>query len=263
MLRVIAAELRKLRRPSLSLSTILTVIGTSSLVTSLLFLLIDSPQGNAREGQRISRDILQSPSGVVIGFNNSATLLGIVALCIFAAQTAQEYTYGTLRNLLVRQPSRMKILFGKLAAMKIFAIVMVIFSAVISIGLSYALAPTAKVSTTLWTNTDGQLAIKQGLLNVLISTIGFGLFGMILGLLFRSPISSISIGVIWILIIEGLLSAVVKNIDKYFPGQLLSIVAVGGTEKISYKYALFSSYSILLTGLVIVAFLFKRRDVAN
>ena len=263
MLRVIAAELRKLRRPSLSLSTILTVIGTSSLVTSLLFLLIDSPQGNAREGQRISRDILQLPSGVVIGFNNSATLLGIVALCIFAAQTAQEYTYGTLRNLLVRQPSRMKILFGKLAAMKIFAIVMVIFSAVISIGLSYALAPTAKVSTTLWTNADGQLAIKQGLFNVLISTIGFGLFGMILGLLFRSPISSISIGVIWILIIEGLLSAVVKNIDKYFPGQLLSIVAVGGTEKISYKYALFSSYSILLTGLVIVAFLFKRRDVAN
>ena len=263
MLRVIAAELRKLRRPSLSLSTILTVIGTSSLVTSLLFLLIDSPQGNAREGQRISRDILQLPSGVVIGFNNSATLLGIVALCIFAAQTAQEYTYGTLRNLLVRQPSRMKILFGKLAAMKIFAIVMVIFSAVISIGLSYALAPTAKVSTTLWTNADGQLAIKQGLFNVLISTIGFGLFGMILGLLFRSPISSISIGVIWILIIEGLLSAVVKNIDKYFPGQLLSIVAVGGTEKISYKYALFSSYSILLSGLVIVAFLFKRRDVAN
>ena len=263
MLRVIAAELRKLKRPSLSLSTILTVIGTSSLVTSLLFLLIDSPQGNAREGQRISRDILQLPSGVVIGFNNSATLLGVVALCIFAAQTAQEYTYGTLRNLLVRQPSRMKILFGKLAAMKIFAIVMVIFSAAISIGLSYALAPTAKVSTTLWTNSDGQLAIKQGLLNVLISTIGFGLFGMILGLLFRSPISSISIGVIWILIIEGLLSAVVKNIDKYFPGQLLSIVAVGGTEKISYKYALFSSYSILLSGLVIVAFLFKRRDVAN
>lgn len=263
MLRVIRAELRKLKRPSLSLSTILTVIGTSSLVTSLLFLLIDSPQGNAREGQRISREILQLPSGVVVGFNNSATLLGVVALCIFAAQTAQEYTYGTLRNLLVRQPSRMKILFGKLAAMKLFAIAMVFFSAIVSIGLSYALAPTAKVSTSLWTNSDGRLAIQQGLLNVLISTIGFGLFGMILGLLFRSPISSISVGVIWILIIEGLLSAVVKNIDKYFPGQLLSIVAVGGTEKISYKYALFGSYSILLSGLILVAFLFKRRDVAN
>jgi hypothetical protein len=157
----------------------------------------------------------------------------------------------------------MKILFGKLAAMKIFAIAMVFFSAIVSIGLSYALAPTAKVSTSLWTNSDGRLAIQQGLLNVLISTIGFGLFGMILGLLFRSPISSISVGVIWILIIEGLLSAVVKNIDKYFPGQLLSIVAVGGTEKISYKYALFGSYSILLSGLILVAFLFKRRDVAN
>jgi len=86
---------------------------------------------------------------------------------------------------------------------------------------------------------------------------------MILGLLFRSPISAISIGVIWNLIIEGLLSAFVKNIDRYFPGQLLSVVAQGGSEKISYQYALFTSYTFLLVGLIVVAFLFKRRDVAN
>jgi hypothetical protein len=86
---------------------------------------------------------------------------------------------------------------------------------------------------------------------------------MILGLLFRSPISAISIGVIWNLIFEGLLSAFVKNIDRYFPGQLLSIVAQGGTDRISYQYALFTSYGFLLGGLAIVAFLFKKRDVAN
>ena len=86
---------------------------------------------------------------------------------------------------------------------------------------------------------------------------------MILGLLFRSPISAISLGVIWNLIIEGLLSIFVTNLDRYFPGQLLSIVASGGNDRISYQYALFTSYGFLLAGLAIVAFLFKRRDVSN
>ena len=122
MINVVRAELTKLRRPSLSLSTIAAVTFVIGLVTSLLFLLVDSPEGNGERGIRIGRDVLSLATGVSIGFSNSAGLLGIVALCIFAAQTAQEYTYGTLRNLLVRQPSRMKILIGKLISMKLFAI---------------------------------------------------------------------------------------------------------------------------------------------
>ena len=103
MINVVRAELTKLRRPSLSLSTIAAVTFVIGLVTSLLFLLVDSPEGNGERGIRISRDVLSLATGVSIGFSNSAGLLGIVALCIFAAQTAQEYTYGTC--LLYTSPS--------------------------------------------------------------------------------------------------------------------------------------------------------------
>jgi hypothetical protein len=96
-----------------------------------------------------------------------------------------------------------------------------------------------------------------------ISTIGFGIFGMIMGLLFRSPITAISVGVIWNLIIEGLLSVFVTDLERFFPGQLLSVVAQGGSTEISYQYALLVSYSFLLSGLLLVAILFKKRDVAN
>ena len=263
MWNVLRGELIKLRRPSLSISTIAAVTFVTGLVTSLLFLLVDSPSGNGERGIRIGRDVLTLPTGASLSFSNSAGLLGIVALCIFAAQTAQEYTYGTLRNLLVRQPSRMKILLGKLGAMKLFAIAMVTFSGVLAISLSYLLAGVKDISTAAWSTTDARSAIAQGFVNVLLATIGYGIFGMILGLLFRSPISAISIGVIWNLIIEGLLSAFLKDIDRYFPGQLLSTVAQGGSDKISYQYALITSYSFLLAGLAIVAFLFKKRDVAN
>ena len=263
MFRVFKAELVKLRRPSLSLSTLAAVLFITSLTTSLLFLLVDSPQGNGREGIRISRETLALPTGLSLSFSNAAGLLGIVALCIFAAQTAQEYTYGTLRNLLVRQPSRMKILLGKLAAMKLFAIVMVLLAGVVTFALSHVFAGVKNIPTDAWTTSDAQSAALRTFVNVMIATIGYGIFGMISGLLFRSPISAISIGVIWNLIIEGLLSVFVKDLAKYFPGQLLSIVASGGSKDISYKYALFTSYGFLLAGLLFVAFLFKRRDVAN
>jgi ABC-type transport system involved in multi-copper enzyme maturation permease subunit len=263
MINVIRAELAKLRRPSLSLSTVVAVTFVTGLVTSLLFLLVDSPEGNGERGTRISREVLELSTGISISFSNSAGLLGIVALCIFAAQTAQEYTYGTLRNLLVRQPSRMKILIGKLISMKMFAVVMVTISAILALLLSYVFAGVMDISTTAWSTNEARAAVLRGFVNVLIATIGFGIFGMILGLLFRSPISAISIGVIWNLIIEGLLSVFVTDLGRYFPGQLLTVVADGGTNEISYQYALFTSYGFLTIGLLLVAVIFKKRDVAN
>ena len=54
MIRVVIAELRKLRRPTLLLGTIATVGGLSALFTSIIFLMIDSENGNGERGERIS-----------------------------------------------------------------------------------------------------------------------------------------------------------------------------------------------------------------
>jgi undecaprenyl pyrophosphate phosphatase UppP len=157
----------------------------------------------------------------------------------------------------------MKILIGKLISMKMFAVVMVTISAILALLLSYFFAGVMDISTTAWSTNEARAAVLRGFVNVLIATIGFGIFGMILGLLFRSPISAISIGVIWNLIIEGLLTVFVTDLGRYFPGQLLTVVADGGTDEISYQYALFTSYGFLTIGLLLVAVLFKKRDVAN
>ena len=117
--------------------------------------------------------MLSSFGGSVIGFSNVAGLLGIIAYCVFAAQTAQEYTYGTLRNLLVRQPGRLRLLVGKLISMKIFAIVMVMISGVVSIAIAYFLAPGAKVSREFWFTSDGWSQIIHTYVNVSISVVGF------------------------------------------------------------------------------------------
>ena len=268
MINVIRAEWRKLRRPTLFVGSLGAVIGVTALVTSLLFLLIDSQSGNAERGERITREILQLPTGVSIGFSNAAGLLGLVALCIFAAQTAQEYTYGTLRNLLVRQPRRVQLLLGKYFSMVIFAIATVTVSAITAVSLAFALSGKAKVSTAQWTTSDARTALWQTFINVLISTIGYGTVGMLLGLLLRSPISSISIGVAWLLVVESIIAIAWKPSAKWMPGQLLSVVSSGGsplgmTDALPYSQALLRVTIYLMGASAVVVWLFKKRDVSN
>ena len=263
MLNVVRAELRKLRRPTLFLGTMGAVVFFSGLFSALLYLLIDSPQGNADRGQVITREALSLAGGGVQGFSSVGGFLGVIALCVFAAQTAQEYTYGTLRNLLIRQPSRMKILGGKLISMMIFALAMIVLSAIVSIGTSVILAPTVDVSTDLWFSSAGIELIYTTFINATISVVGFGVLGMVLGLLLRSPISAISFGVLWLLIIELLLITVKNSLQSWLPGAQLSAIASGGTMDLSYTHALTVGGVYVAIGAIVASVLFVRRDVAN
>jgi hypothetical protein len=98
---------------------------------------------------------------------------------------------------------------------------------------------------------------------VTISVIYFGIVGMVLGLLLRSPISAISIGVLWILIIENLLGAVKPVFLDWMPGSQLTTIAQGGSADISYSHALTLGTSYVLIGAIVATILFVRRDVAN
>ncbi len=262
MINVFFAEWRKLRRPALFVGTMVAVVGVSALVTSLLFLMIDSAQNNSHQEQMANRATLELPIGVSVGFAASAGLLGLVALCIFASQTAQEYTYGTLRNLLVRQPRRLTLLLGKFFAMNLFALISVVLSAIVSISLAFALSGKAKVTTTAWSTSEARTALFHTFVNVFISVIASGTIGMILGLLLRSPISSIAIGVGWLLVVESIIAATVDRSGRWLPGQLINSVAAGGDFNASYSHALLVLCAYLAAGMIVVSVLFRRRDVA-
>jgi ABC-type transport system involved in multi-copper enzyme maturation permease subunit len=263
MFRVFLAEWRKLRRPVLVLGSLASSLFFTVLVTIFMFKNIDNPQGNADRGSSIGRPILESASGSITAVSQVGLFLGITALCIFAAQSAQEYTYGTLRNLLVRQPARLKLLGGKFAAMKSFALLIAVVNISVSIAIGYLLSDGAKVSTDMWFTGEGLAAIGRSSLNIFISIVYFGVFGITLGLIFRSPISSISIGVIWSLILEGLFFFVNENIPNWTPVSQFNTIAAGGSVDISYSHALTLGTSYVFLGAIISAILFAKRDVAN
>jgi len=263
MIRIFKSEWRKLRRPTLFLGTLAAVIGLTGLISSLLFLLLDSERGNGREGMIITRETLALPNGLYVGFANSAGLLGVIALCVFAAQTAIEYTNGTLRNLLVREPRRLLLLAGKYLAMISFALITVCFSAIVSVGISATLANVKDVNTYLWYTPSALSLFGSTFGNVFLSVISYGTVGMTLGLLLRSPISSISIALAWILVVENILSATVDGISKWLPGQLMSSIPVQFGVDFSYSWALIGSACYLLIFGAAATLLFKHRDVVN
>ena len=71
---------------------------------------------------------LAQPNGLIHGVNRAAVLLGIVAFGIAASQIASEYSLGTLRQLLVRQPRRAVLLAGKFLAVLTFMLGAVVFA---------------------------------------------------------------------------------------------------------------------------------------
>ena len=86
---------------------------------------------------------------------------------------------------------------------------------------------------------------------------------MSLGLLLRSPISAISIGVAWLLVIENIIAATVKGSGRWMPGQLITTISTGGDGNSSYSHAILIVFTYLAIAALGVAILFKRRDVAN
>lgn len=265
MHRIVSSEWRKLRRPTLLWGTLGAVAGASVLTNIIIFSVIDQmPANSNRPGEElVSRVVLESARGVTIGFAGAAKLLGVIALAVFAAQTALEYTNGTLRNLLVREPRRLYLLTGKYIAMALFALLIAVVSAVLSISVSAIVAPMWDVSTVQWFTSAGWEGIRNTFLNVLITMIGYGTLGMALGILFRSPISAISVGLAWLLPFEGILSAFLDWSVKWLPGALLDTVAAGGILTVSYTRALSLSAIYVAVAAVVAAVSFRFRDVVS
>ena len=259
-MHIFFAEWRKLRRPTLLVGSLLAVGAVTAFVTAILFLLIDAPSGNADRGTVITRQALALPEGITVGFSSAGSLLGLVALCVFAAQTAQEYSFGTLRNLLVRQPKRIKLLVGKYIAMITFIAIAIAVSLLATVVTAYLLAGNAGVSSSAWSSTEALKAMANSYGNVFIAALGYGTIGMALGIILRSPISAISIGVGWLLVVENILAAAWKAAINWLPGQLLALISNGGEN---YSTALLRIGVFLALLLLAIGYLFSRRDVAN
>ena len=156
-----ASEWLKLRRRGLLLGGVLPLLAFTILVTVLTIERATKTLELGRRGFRVSVDQLSQPDGLVHGLTSASTLLGIIVLGIFAMAMGSEYGYGTLRNLLVREPRRLRLLAGKYLALLVFGAVLVTVACAVSVAVSFALGPSKGVDTSAWTSSAGLHALVE------------------------------------------------------------------------------------------------------
>jgi ABC-2 type transport system permease protein len=255
------SELLKLRRRGLLLGGGGLLLGFTALFTVLGIENATNQPG--RRGFHVSIAELSKPDGLVHGITRAGTLMGIVMLGIFAAAFGSEYTTGALRNLLVREPRRVRLLAGKYLALLVFGVVVILAASAVSIVLALSLAPSKGIDTSAWTSATGLADTWRAIWHLVVAALGFGTVGAALAIIFRSPVVALAIGVAWLLPAEAILSALWSNGQDWLPGQLLGNLVDGGSSSVSLArtgLTLVVYWAIIAVG---TAMLFSRRDVAT
>jgi ABC-2 type transport system permease protein len=264
MTRSFLSEWIKLRRPGMILGGAGTIVGFAILTVVLtLTTASTTPTDQGPGGQGLTLEQLATADGLASILASAATFIGVVALSVFAMSIASEYSQGTLRNLLVRQPRRVQLLAGKLLALASFTTLAVIVAGIAAVATALLVAPAQDVSTAAWFTSAGWTALAAGLGNLLLATLGWGLLGALLALVLRAPAAAVGVGLAWALPGELLVTAAWADGARWLPGQLLDILAQGGTAAVTYGWAglLLALYAVF--ALVAGTTLFTRRDVAT
>ena len=150
MLRSYKSELIRFRKTAFLGAGIMAAF--TALVTTLTFVGFEEGTGpGAGRGPIAAVGDLASVDGALAGLAAAATMIGIVALALFAISVARDYERGTIRQLLVGEPRRALVLGGKMLALLTTVVAGVAGAAVVGIGAAFALAPIAGVSTAAWT----------------------------------------------------------------------------------------------------------------
>ena len=249
------SEWTKLRRPTLFWSTFIGLAVAASLFVVLVF-----SQASAHGGI-VTLHQLAQPNGLVIGVARAAMLLGVVAFGIAASQIASEYSLGTLRQLLVRQPRRAVLLTGKILGVITFLLLALCFAAVIALIVAVVAAHSRGVPTSAWFTGTGLGDLFRELGDLALAVIGYSVLGMALGQFVRSAVFAVIIGFAWLLAIENIVTRIVPSIQEWLPGQSILAVASGGDEGVSYGHGLILGAVYLVLAISAATLMFVRSDV--
>ena len=217
--------------------------------------------GEAGPGAGVAVD-LESAQGIVAALSMAGNLVGIVALSLWAAAVASDYSTGWVRLMVAAEPRRWRLLFGKLVALSGFTIVATLVTTAIAVAMAYLLAGPAGVSTAAWS--AGVVGtVLSAWLNFTLAVLGWGVIGFTVAVISRSAIVAIAGGIGYMMVFEGLLGLLAESATTYLPGTVLNAVAAGGTAVMAYGTAVLLATGFVLVALAIAFAVFAPRDITS
>ena len=258
-LNAFRSEWIKLRRRTL----LFGVFGGLSVAASFFVILLFTQAAAVGPGSADlpSLEALAQPNGLIHGVTRVVVLLGIVAFGVAAFQIASEYSLGTLRQLLVRQPRRTVLLAGKYLGVISFIVAVVVFASVVAGGVAVIMAHVRHVPVGAWFSATGTKDLTEALGELVLAVIGFATLGLAVGLFLRSAVFAVIVGLAYLIAVENIVGRVLPATNRWLPGQLLLGVGQGGNTTTTFPRALLLSAIYLgIVGLV-TTYVFRRRDV--
>lgn len=260
MLKSYRSEMQKLiRKPMVA-----GVVGSMAAFTLLAgFLTFSSAGGEPADSPQfasMSTVGLTEPAGLVEGVNAATTFIGVIAIVVVAWKVAGEFGNGTIRNLLLRQPSRTRLLGGKLLALWTLLALATLAAVAVSVGSALALAPVYDIATDAWLTTAGLGAVASATANLLMVVAGYAAIGALLGIVVQSAAPAIGIALAWLLPVENLLARFLDSPGDWLPGQVFTDLAAGGPE-LGFSVAVVATLGYVAVGTVGSMALFKARDI--
>lgn len=263
MTAAFVGEWLRLRR----LPTLLVVFGASALVAVLTTVVgIAGATGTYSGAESRGPGLptvaeLTSSGGSVVGLASAGELLGAIALVVCAGTLAADYSQGTWRNLLVRQPGRLRLLAGKWLALLGLVGAAAVVATVAAVVAALAAAPSQGIDAAAWTTSSGLADMASAAGNTALAMAGYGTVGAALAILLRTPVAAIGVGLAWLIPGEAILSAAIEGADRWLPAQLLAAVIEGGNDTVASGTALLTLAAYLLFAAACCAWLFRRRDI--
>jgi ABC-2 type transport system permease protein len=252
----VLSEWLKVRRTSIigSVAVATVVLSVAAVLVGLHEL--DRPRAHA------NITLYSQTDGFRAILAHSTDFLAIVGLGFAAFAFSTEFSGGTLRNLLVRQPRRLPLFAGKSVVIAALITAFVLLAYFVSYPVALITAPHYGVSTSLWTSSAGVGALFAGGLDLVLSTLGYAVLGALLGVVLRSPAPAIVAGLAYVFAVEGLLTNSFPSLNSVLFASQLDAIGHGGTVDVAYGGALLVAAAWAIGFVILGGLDLRRRDVS-
>jgi ABC-2 type transport system permease protein len=158
---------------------------------------------NEREAEHLLAGTLPSEliANSISGF---PVFAGAIALILGVLAVGSEYGWGTLKTVLTQRPRRLSVYAGKLAALAV-AVLGIVLATFASSALTSSVIASVESEAISWPSVAD---LAQGFAAGFLILAMWCLLGVALAVLFRSMALPIGLGLVWALVIENLIRSV-------------------------------------------------------
>jgi ABC-type transport system involved in multi-copper enzyme maturation permease subunit len=162
---------------------------------------------------------LSSGVGLIVFF------VGVSIFSLSASSISSEYALGTIKNCFVNQPSRVKFLVSKFLTLTIYGTILFFACCLVTVlsTMVFGLVGGIEYEKIFSLHSFGN-AVSISITSCL-AVLSYLLLGLIAGTLLNSPAIAISLPLIWLIVIEPLLSGGAKIISPYLFGNAVAKMA--------------------------------------